>query len=113
MTKIVGDKELDIDISDLKLEERYYSELYKTTTLFFIGPKEILNYKYPEAESTEISVEFITEDPYKLYPEIMISPTKDGEDYEWNYLYIDDPDIVNKLISIGLNQKEELNDLAR
>ena len=64
MIKIVGDKELDIDISDLELEERYDSELYKTTTLFFICPKEILNDKYPEAESTEISVEFITEDPY-------------------------------------------------
>ena len=108
MIKIVGDKELDIDISDLELEERYDSELYKTTTLFFIGPKEILNDKYPEAESTEISVEFITEDPYKLYPEIMISPTKDGEDYDWNYLYIDDPDVVNKLISIGLNLKEKI-----
>ena len=103
MIKIVGDRELNIDISDLELEERYYSELYKTTTLFFIGPKEILNDKYPEAESTEISVEFITDGPYKRYPEIMISPTKGGEDYEWNYLYIDDPDIVNKLISIGLN----------
>ena len=65
MIKIVGDRELNIDISDLELEERYYSELYKTTTLFFIGPKEILNDKYPEAESTEISVEFIIDDPYK------------------------------------------------
>lgn len=44
--------------SRIKFDEKYVSDVYGTTTLYFIAPKEFLNNKYPDAESTEISVEF-------------------------------------------------------
>lgn len=110
MIRILGGKEIELDISELVLEERVDSEVFGFTTLYFIGPKELINDKYPEAESTKISVEFDTGDPYGPYLDIMISPTKDGEDYNWNYLYIDDPDVVKKLIEIGLSKEKESDD---
>lgn len=110
MTRILGGKEIKLNISELVLEERVDSEVFGFTTLYFIGPKELINDKYPEAESTEISVEFDTDNPYGPYLDIMISPTKDGEDYDWSYLYIDDSGIVSKLIEIGLSEEKESGD---
>lgn len=37
-----------------KFDEQYDSDAYKTTTLYFTAPKELLNNKYPDAESAEI-----------------------------------------------------------
>ena len=71
------------------LEERYDSEEYGTTTLYFVAPKEMLNGKYPEAESMEISVEFPIDNIEAKYATVMFSPTKyDDEvggytDYDW------------------------------
>ena len=73
----------------IKLEDRYYNDEYGTTTLYFIAPKEMLNGKYPEATSMEISVEFPTEHPEANYASVMFSPTKYDEeedvytDYDW------------------------------
>lgn len=102
MIKIIGGNETDLDIAKLEFEERVDNEFLGTTTLYFIGPKDLIGDKYPEAESTEIMVEFRTGNPRGQYPEIMISPTKDGMDYDWNYAYIDDPDVVKRLIRIGI-----------
>ena len=42
------------------------------------------SYECPgSAESMEISVEFPTANPEARYAEVMFSPTKDGEDYDW------------------------------
>lgn len=97
-------------------EEGYESKEYRTTTLYFIAPKEMLNGKYPEAESMEISVEFPTEHPEANYADVMFSPTKDGEDYDWygvNLPY----DEVEALIQLSergnhgvLEEKEEAAD---
>ena len=75
--------------SRIWLEDRYDDEEYGTTTLYFVAPKEMLNGKYPEAESMEISVEFPINCPEARYATVMFSPTKydeDGEcytDYDW------------------------------
>lgn len=73
----------------IKLEDKYASDEYGTTTLYFIAPKEMLNGKYPEATSMEISVEFPTARPEANYASVMFSPTKYNEeedgytDYDW------------------------------
>lgn len=70
-------------------EEKYDSETYGTRTLYFIAPKEMLNGKYPEAESMEISVEFPINHIEPAYADVMFSPTEyDAEnnsytDYDW------------------------------
>ena len=66
----------------------YFEESYECPesippTLYFIAPVDMLDGKYPEAESMEISVEFPTANPEARYAEVMFSPTKDGEDYDW------------------------------
>lgn len=74
---------------NIKFEESYISEEYGTITLYFIAPKEMLNGKYPEAESMEISVEFPIGNIEARYGIVMFSPTKydeEGEsytDYDW------------------------------
>lgn len=110
MIKIIGGNEMDLDISKLEFEERVDSEVYGTTILYFIGPKELISYKHPEAESAEIMIEFNTNNPHGQYPEITISPTKGGRDYDWYYAYIDDPDLVKRLIEIGLSGGKEKNE---
>lgn len=71
------------------LEDRYVSDEYGTTTLYFVAPKEMLNGKYPDAESMEISIEFPTDKVDARYATVMCSPTKYDEeqesytDYDW------------------------------
>ena len=70
-------------------EERYDNEELGTTTLYFVAPKEMLNGKYPEAETMEISIELPTNNMEARYATVMFSPTKyyeEGEcytDYDW------------------------------
>ena len=80
---------LDDYISEIELEEEYINEEYGTTTLYFVAPKEMLNGKYPEAVSMEISVEFPTDYPEARGSTVMFSPTDYDEeedaytDYDW------------------------------
>lgn len=73
----------------IKFDESYISEEYGTITLYFTAPKEMLNGKYPEAESMEISVECPREYIEARYSMVMFSPTKYDEeeecytDYDW------------------------------
>lgn len=99
---------IDIDLTKFKLEDVAPSEVFGLTTLYFIGPKEVLKEFYPKCDSTEISVEFLSENPHGAYPCLMISPTKNGEDYDWSDLYIEDFAAVHKLIDIGLKRLEEM-----
>ena len=70
-------------------EEKYESDEYGTTTLYFIAPKKMLDGKYPEAEHTEISIEFPTSQPEAQYATVMFSPSRYSEeaegftDYDW------------------------------
>ena len=73
----------------IKFDEKYDDEEYGSTTLYFIAPKEMLQGKYPEAESMEISIEFPTGYPEARCANVEFSPTKYDEendcytDYEW------------------------------
>lgn len=62
--------------SRIKFDEKYVSDVYGTTTLYFIAPKEFLNNKYPDAESTEISVEFPTNNPEPTHSICYVFPHK-------------------------------------
>lgn len=103
-------KEKEID-NRIQFEERYDSEVYKTTTLYFMSEKslldEILPGKYPEAESMEISVEFPTDKPEAHMASVMISPTKDGEDYDWTSWNILNEKIEG-LIDLGMKAQEKV-----
>ena len=72
----------------IQFEELYISEFYETTTGYFTIDKslleELLPGKYPEAESGEISIEYPTNRPETSMVTVMISPTKDGNDYDWS-----------------------------
>lgn len=82
-------KDVNFDIKRVEFEDRYDSEEYGTTTLYFIAPKEWLGNAYPEAIHSEISVEY----PFGFVPEantatVMMSPTREddegnSEDYDW------------------------------
>lgn len=96
----------DFDISKLELEDRWDSELLGNTVLFFNAPKEWIADKYPKAKSAEISVGFTTASPFRNLCSVMVSPTKDGNDYDWHNLELDDK-TVKELIKIGLGRKEQ------
>ena len=71
-------------LDGIKFDERYDSEEYETTTLYFIAPKEMLKEGYQDAVSMEISVEFPVGHPESSEVTVMFSPTNDmGEDYDW------------------------------
>lgn len=82
-------KNFVFDISRVEFEEKFDSEEFNTTTLYFIAPKEWLGDSYPEAIHSEINVEY----PLGFVPDahevtVMMSPTRadeDGnsEDYDW------------------------------
>lgn len=87
--------------SRIWFEERYDSKEYGTTTLYFVAPKEMLNGKYPEAETMEISIECPTEHICAEYATVMWSPSRydeeaeaytdyDWHDADWSYEYIEE-----------------------
>lgn len=92
--------------SRIKFDESYISEEYGTITLYFIAPKEMLNGKYPEAESMEISIECPREYIEARYSNVMFSPTKYDEeeecytDYDWFEVSLPFED-VEELIKIA------------
>ena len=91
---------------EVELEEKYISEEYETTILFFRGPKEMVIKDYPEAESTEISIEFPTSTPHSEYATVKIYYTKDGLYYDWCDKEFTDDD-VEKLIEYGIEKGEQ------
>lgn len=96
---------MDIDISKIKFEEDYNNELFDEHTLYFIAPKDLVKDKYPEAEHSTISLELTMRT-------IMISPTKDGTDYDWSDIELDN-DIIDRLIELYVlhkNRKENGNE---
>lgn len=87
---------MNIDISKFEFEETVYNPNYFETIYYFIGPKEAVADKYPEAESSEIALIFYTPGHIQIQPKRInaaISPTKDGEDYEWTDIYPDDQEV--------------------
>lgn len=96
---------MDIDISKIKFEEAYDNAPFDEYTLYFIAPKDLVKDKYPEAEHSTISLELTTRTT-------MISPTKDGMDYDWSDIELDN-DTIDKLIELYVlhkNRKENGNE---
>ena len=83
---------MDIDISKIKFEEAYDNVQFEECTLYFIAPKDLVKDKYPEAEHFTISLELTTRTA-------MISPTKNGTDYDWSDVELDN-DTIDKLICL-------------
>ena len=83
---------MDIDISKIKFEEAYDNAQFEECTLYFIAPKDLVKDKYPEAEHFTISLELTTRTT-------MISPTKNGMDYDWYDVELDN-DTIDKLICL-------------
>ena len=83
---------MNIDISKIEFEEAYDNALFHEHTLYFIAPKDLVKDQYPEADHSTISLELTTQT-------VMISPTKDGIDYDWSDIEIDD-NTMNGLIAL-------------
>ena len=86
----------------IKFDERYDSEDYGTTTLYFIAPKEMLKEfiptkSYPDAISMELSIEFPTNHVEADYANVYVSPTRENEnvieEYEWHDVNISNDEI--------------------
>lgn len=95
-----NEKVMDIDISKFKFEERFESAL-GYTVLYFIAPKELVADRYPEAEHATVCIEWSDSDKEMDNYSVTISPTKDGEDYDWTPIELDVHD-VEQLIAKGL-----------
>lgn len=91
---------MDIDISKFEFEERFESAL-GYTVLYFIAPKELVSDKHPEAEHATVCIEWSDSDKEMDNYSVTISPTKDGEDYNWTPIELDVHD-VEQLIAKGL-----------
>lgn len=83
-------------------DEKHENEIFETTIMYFTGPKDLINKKYPEAESMEISVEVPTKYPDAENATVSFSPTKDGLDYDWHEITIPLEDI-DALIKLANN----------
>ena len=100
----------------IKFDERYDSEDYGTTTLYFIAPKEMLKEfiptkSYPDAISMEISIEFPTNHVEADYANVYVSPTREDEngteEYDWYDVNISNDEIE------GLIKLAKVSDYGR
>lgn len=84
-------------------EESYVSNTYGTTIGYFMIDKNFLEElrpgQYPEAEHGEIYVEYPTVYPKASATIGMVSPTKDGRDYDWTDVVLPS-EIIEVLINI-------------
>lgn len=92
---------MDIDISKIKFEEAYDNVPFQEYTLYFIAPKDLVKDKYPEAEHSTISLELTTRTT-------MISPTKNGMDYDWYDVEFDN-NTIDKLIALYLGFQKKIS----
>ena len=88
---------MKLDISKIKFEEVYDNAPFEEFTLYFIAPIDLVKDKYPEAEHSTISLELTTRTT-------MISPTKDGVDYDWYDIELDN-DTIDRLIALYILHK--------
>lgn len=95
-----NEKVIDIDISKFEFEEQFKSVL-GYTVFYFIAPKELVSDKHPEAEHATVCIEWSDSDKEMDNYSVTISPTKDGEDYDWMPFDLDSYDVA-QLIAKGL-----------
>ncbi len=91
----------------IQFDERYDNSEFNTTTLYFVAPVDLLEGKYPEAESMEISVEFPTDKPRAECADVMFSPTKGGLDYDWFHADMSHGEI-EELIALASKSRHEI-----
>jgi hypothetical protein len=92
---------MNIDISKIKFEETYVNTPFHKFTLYFIGPKDLVKDRYPEADHSTISLELTTRTT-------MISPSKNGVGYNWSDIKLDD-DTIDGLIRLYVLRKHSLS----
>ena len=92
---------MGIDISKIEFEEAYDNAQFEECTLYFIAPKDLVKDKHPEAEHSTISLELTTRTT-------MISPTKNGMDYDWYDVELDN-DTIDKLIALYLGFRQKIS----
>lgn len=100
-----GTNGFKFDIKDVKFDERYDSDKYETTTLYFIAPKEWLGERFPSAVHSEISVEYPMDNPRAEVATTMMSPVRideegNAEDYDWFDITLQ-PDEIKALIGLA------------
>ena len=88
---------MKLDVSKIKFEEVYDNAPFEEFTLYFIAPIDLVKDKYPEAEHSTISLELTTRTT-------TISPTKDGADYDWYDIELDN-DTIDRLIALYILHK--------
>lgn len=91
-------EEKNMNVGKMTYDEKFVIE-NTSVTYYFMGDSEIIKElypgKYPKAESTEISIEVV--DGNINTATVMISPTEDGEDYDWNDITLSLADIEKLL----------------
>ena len=97
-----NEKVIDIDISKFEFEERFESAL-GYTVLYFIAPKDLVSDKYQEAEHATICIEWSDSDKEMDNYSVTISPTKDGEDYDWMRFDLDSYDVAQLIDKVVKN----------
>lgn len=90
----------------IKFDEAYIDEEEETITFYYVAPKEFLLGNYPEAVSTEISVEFPINHIEARYAGVGISPIEVEDDGSLSYYDWYD-------ISLPYEEIEELISLAK
>ena len=89
---------MNLDISKVKFEEAYDNTPFEEHTLYFIAPKDLVKDKHPEADHSTISLELRTRTT-------MISPTKNGTDYDWYDIELDNG-TIDRLIALYILYKK-------
>ena len=97
-----NEKVMDVDISKFEFEERFESAL-GYTILYFIAPKELVADKHPEAEHATVCIELSDSDKEMDNYSVTISPTKDGEDYDWTPIELDVHDVEHLIAKVLKN----------
>lgn len=99
----------------IQFDERVFND---AATYYFIADKDILlNFfsaeQYPDAESAEICIEFPPDHQDADYVQTtMISPTKDGMDYDWAHISISDGEI-KQLLEIAERALKERGEIPQ
>ena len=95
----------EVDMIDIRIsyEEFWLSDTNGTITGYFTIDKSLLEdfrpEQYPEAEYGELSVEYPINHPEASNAIVMISPTKDGSDYDWTAIELSN-ELIEELILI-------------
>lgn len=92
---------MKIDISKLVYAGCWESVLFDDVTVYFTAPKDLVGDRF--GDGAKIMVTYSKHDPYNCCPEFMISPTQDGEAYDWDFLDLDnDKDSAKALVKAAL-----------